>query len=271
MRRHYRQEELYGDEKEKNEMLRFTRTMMVFAAAIALLAVSGAFAATWNATDAWFDSGWQIQTPWAYMGATMDTGGALSNLSYHPAPYVTTIYADNGYGWGETYWCPRIVKNSGTSTTDYGLQIWTANGDYGHTENVRIAAGAIAIGGNSSFIPQNEAAIRWTATNAGTYSVTATFTGACTTGTSANVGFNLGGVSQWSDAISTYGQATTYTHTFTVTAGQTFDAVVTGRDYVMLDYSITDAPVDTPEPGSMMAMASGLVGLLGFGIRRRKA
>lgn len=32
----------------------------------------------------------------------------------------------------------------------------------------------------------------------------------------------------------------------------------------------TVAPVEVPEPGSMLAMFSGLVGLVGFGIRRRK-
>jgi len=35
-------------------------------------------------------------------------------------------------------------------------------------------------------------------------------------------------------------------------------------------YAGYQAPLTTPEPGSMLAMFSGLVGLVGFGIRRRK-
>ena len=41
------------------------------------------------------------------------------------------------------------------------------------------------------------------------------------------------------------------------------------QDFVLLA-SATNPILTTPEPGSMLAMLSGLVGLVGFGIRRRK-
>ncbi|MGI6294963.1 MAG: PEP-CTERM sorting domain-containing protein [Armatimonadota bacterium] len=50
----------------------------------------------------------------------------------------------------------------------------------------------------------------------------------------------------------------------------TFSYYYDGTPLAFTLYASTVAPVEVPEPGSMLAMFSGLVGLVGFGIRRRK-
>lgn len=255
--------------------------IILLALALMVVVTVSASATTWDAysgwTQRWINPAQQdLNAPWYILASTMDSGGAFVTPNYN-AYYADgsspvwneTISATQGHGWGEQYWSPSIFKNTGADTTVHPRE-WRYEGDWSGSESASAPAGSLILCANGGYITQNKVAMRWKAVADGTYTVTATFTGACTTGTNAGVRFDVNGATQWTDSITAYQQAKTYTHTFTLTAGQSLDAVVTGQDAVMLNYTISDAPANTPEPGSMLALASGLVGLVGFGIRRRK-
>jgi hypothetical protein len=56
----------------------------------------------------------------------------------------------------------------------------------------------------------------------------------------------------------------------TVTTTLVLNNIETGDPGTRTQLQITEIPTTTPEPGSLVAMLSGLVGLVGYGIRRRK-
>lgn len=76
--------------------------------------------------------------------------------------------------------------------------------------------------------------------------------------------FTPGKVASWTSGGGIVGVANTDYFSKSYTLGSV-DAA--GGAY---QYFVLEASTSTPEPGSMLAMLSGLVGLVGFGIRRRK-
>ena len=50
----------------------------------------------------------------------------------------------------------------------------------------------------------------------------------------------------------------------------TFSVLVGNREQGGIIYAVTADDAVIPEPSSLLAMLSGLVGLVGYGIRRRK-
>jgi hypothetical protein len=79
------------------------------------------------------------------------------------------------------------------------------------------------------------------------------------------------GIAQVSEGVVTNAAEVTlldsgeFSTTVSTYAGSTFGATLSSGDF----WTLTQATI-APEPGSIVAMLSGLVGLIGFGIRRRK-
>lgn len=212
---------------------------------IALVLAGVAQATVWNPAAEWQSENYNnpLNSRWSFMGSTLDSGGALivmANNIYATGKRGWTISCNEGHGWGEQYWSPRFIRNFGASDTVYTEREWTFESDWSTTVPVYAPVGTIVVGGNASYISQNSAAMRWTAPSNGLYQVTLSFAGATTSGTSANVALKLDGASQWTETISAYQQKKSYTHKFNLTTGQKLDAVVMGKDFVTMDYSITD-------------------------------
>jgi hypothetical protein len=135
--------------------------------------------------------------------------------------------------------------------------------------------------------------IRWTAPTTGTYDLSATWGSADIGGiTNQAVAVKIGGLGQantfsdtlngfigraangYADATGTH-PSSTYTGTnVALTAGQTVDFITytasgpAGFPYTKFDANVT--LVSTPEPASMVILATGLIGLLAYAWRKRK-
>lgn len=121
---------------------------------------------------------------------------------------------------------------------------------------------------------------RWTAAVEGDYTVTVTWTGRALdtyTGTSP-VALLVAGSSAYTGTVDVQNThaATTYTTTAHLLQGQTIDMQLLGNSngtngnaYVQMDM-VVDAPDPvTPEPGAMLMLGTGLIGLVGFKLRRK--
>ena len=54
------------------------------------------------------------------------------------------------------------------------------------------------------------------------------------------------------------------------TGSGSFTTAMSRGGYDVVLAAFNEQPLDTPEPGSLLALGSGLVGLIGFGLRRRR-
>ncbi len=222
---------------------------------LALLLANAARATVWNPAAVWGAENYNnpLNARWAFMGSTLDSGGAVILLSDNiwtaDLKRGWTKRTNQGHSWGESYWSPRIIRNFNATARTYSERVWTYESDWSTTVSVYAAPGAIIVGGNSSYITQNSAVMRWTAPSNGLYEVSLSFTGATTTsGGSASVALRLGSSDvKWSETITAYQQVKNYTGRFTLSAGQELHAVVKGRNFVAMDFSVTDEVVLPPK------------------------
>jgi hypothetical protein len=180
------------------------------------------------------------------------------------------------------------VNYRATGGIAYALSdsMWVYDGG-GSSIGADVAAGEVALMTNGN---NQNSIVQWVAAVDGAYTYNVTF---------AQVGNSTNGVfvAQGDYTAQTYNQlgsenyftgtasSQTYTYTGTVnlTAGQFLNFAVdalnqngvndfwnnTSLQTVQVDATIVSAPV--PEPGSMMALATGLLGLVACSIRRRKS
>jgi hypothetical protein len=172
----------------------------------------------------------------------------------------------------------NCVRNS--SGSPYERTDWCNGGVYWETGKTYQMAG------------QDGSAVStlWIAPQAGQYQVTATFTNPLESGHDSDVAVRVGGpaendahtvwtstlsgfigksINNYSDAFGTNPSAT-YSDTLTLSAGENLDFFVYGNhmNYNAVGLSVTISQV--PEPGAMMLIGSGLVGLLAYAWRKRK-
>ncbi|MDO8588877.1 MAG: PEP-CTERM sorting domain-containing protein [Armatimonadota bacterium] len=170
----------------------------------------------------------------SYNVATTDgisTGWITNKVAANTNGYTFTLVVAPGTGTSGHVGNPNANR---AYISAWNLESWT--GLTGHTLPAAwevTVAGAGVVGG-----PQT-----WTA---------AQLFRATAPGTTA-----IGSVGFWYD----YGGFTYTSYSAAVTAGQLFTVTV----------GPTGPVPETPEPGSMLALSSGLLGMLGFAIRRRKA
>lgn len=231
-----------------------------------------AMATTWSLAGD-FSSTTQGNNGWYYTklwGGDLGTSASLYSgtgfaTSYKPETDVALVM------WGG--WPSGLFKTTAATTVYRYPMSWGAIGT--------MAAGVVGMmPGNNGY---QDTMAMWVAATEGDYSYNVTFSAAIAGATNGvrvlqNNTYEIGAMQFFSSTVTSY----TYSGTVHLTAGQSLSfeqhtndssgSMVFFDNYqcpiTLVDATITDAQV--PEPGSMMALASGLVGLVGFGIRRRK-
>ena len=239
------------------------RMCFVAAAFVALfgLGVAAAQAETvWNLTN-------QFST-------TSDPNGVWSygRCSGHVAFSKATVFEDwetgRGTPAGLGAWEPATgdfdpsvtYNSSNASVTAFGFT-WPA-----HT----VALDAYTVDGPSlSEYTSGYADVRFTAPADGVYDLSFTYTDLAGTDTGAQFWRQIPGAQgtkdQWVDAGG--GASGTYSETgITLSAGQSIDVLVVGSTVAQFDMTVSTVP----EPGTLLLLASGLIGLAVYARRKRK-
>lgn len=258
----------------------FTRRALTILALVAIVAAP-ALATTWDSAANFATNGYN---PYYNVGAsegrfTYAETGWDGGENFHWIGYDDNLYVQSAFG--------GLTAFSNGSDQAHGTKINLT----GTTQNFTYQGTTYAIAPNQVFLvatgnPNWGAGMRWVAPADGTYSISAAFarptylSGANQYATDVHVIKN--GVSLWDAALSTTTTSQSYTNnTLTLNKDDIliFNAshwyefygssgTLYWNDATLANITISDAPV--PEPGSMLALGSGLIGLMGFGIRRRK-
>jgi len=222
-------------------------------AAIIFGLIIPASAYTWNVADDFAGSNPNGQ--WSYGFSTTLTGAIT----------LYNQFMDNSGSGGMQRWDfggtdPNVTHNPQTYTYNVGSAFWPA--------------------GSFSLHPGQSGQFshaRWVAPASGMFSLQATFTGFDTYPTTSDVHILVNGVQVFGDLINGYGP--TYAKSYanaSVSLGQgdTLDFVVgwgSNNDYAFDTTGLSAQITGVPLPGAALLLGSGLLGLMGWKIRRRSS
>ncbi len=265
-------------------------TTLFAAAGLALVAMPTS-AETWNLADDFSLTNNNGTGAWAYGYVDQASGNAFTlydqSTSFYQSP--------GGWNqplpyWGNGNWSDGGMVAKNTSSTAFIWTAWNKDPNYWYVEP---GAVSLASGKNRSHL----AAVRWTANFTGTIDLSATAIMSGKGGPQAMAVVKNSTIlsNELVDGFAGSGpDYTNRTGNWTKTFTSSIDVNVGDNIYFVHDLnyqtgygwatnwgtnswenrnvslSATIVSQPTPEPGSMLALGSGLIGLLGFAVRRRK-
>jgi hypothetical protein len=254
------------------------KKILLVVCVVALLAVASAAYAS--------DSAWYIQikavNPTTFgggAGVTMGVGTSAELAQNFPTTTGSTANAESTAAYGDatsTYHSKHDVLRDTVGTEEYAwdLKIGSRSDYAPSTINICIWNNTLALAGNGGAanaslayaLYKGDALLAWFSTGA-------------TQAQFANTYWKVPGLAtaKWTDLAVIQKNSSTWSPSSTNQGFFVTDTVTKseiGKFDDLANYSFKafgyEAPVVTPEPGSIMALGSGLIGLAGFAIRRRK-